>query len=69
MLHILHACDNLLFFIVLAQIANSQLIIGGWGLSPNREISVAPASVILRLGLWPSISPPVGRARALGEFE
>ena len=35
--------------------------IGGWGVSPNREISMAPASVILRLGFWRSISAPGGR--------
>ena len=36
-------------------------MIGGWGASPNREISMAPASVILRLGFWSSISAPGGR--------
>ena len=44
-------------------------------MSPNREISMAPASVILRLGFWSSISAPGargrgrGRGRALDEFE
>ena len=33
-------------------------MIGGWGVSPNREISMAPVSVMPRLGFWSSISAP-----------
>ena len=32
--------------------------IGDWGVSPNREISMAPVSVMPRLGFWSSISAP-----------
>ena len=32
------------------------------GVTPSREISMAPVCVILSLGLWSSISGPVGRA-------
>ena len=42
--------------------------IGGWGVSPNQEIAIALASVILRLAFCSSISAP-GRGRALDEFE
>ena len=35
-------------------------MIGGCGVR-NREISMAPACVILSLGLWSSISAPLGR--------
>ena len=38
-------------------------LIGGWWLSPNWEISMVPASLILRLVLWTSINPPRARAR------
>ena len=37
--------------------------IGGWGVSPNRNISMAPAGMMPRLGFWSLINPPgAGRA-------
>ena len=45
-------------------------VIRGLGVSPNRDMSMAPAIVILRLGFWNSISAPGrGRGCALDEFE
>ena len=42
-----------------------HICIGGWGVSPNREISMAPVSVMPRLGFWSSISAPrAGAGRA-----
>ena len=39
--------------------------IGGWGVSPNREISMAPVSV-MPLGFWSSINPPRAGRRFFG---
>ena len=45
-------------FFVLCRVCVRAVSIGGWGVSPNREISMAPVSVMPRLGFWSSISPP-----------
>ena len=37
-------------------IRGNDYMIGGWGVSPNREIWMAPVSVMPRLGFWSSIS-------------